>query len=45
MTPTATDEASLAADFAASMSAPSSAGAVLRRAREARGLHIAALAS
>src|SRR6185436_2124266 len=45
MTPTATDEASLAADFAASMSAPSSAGAVLRRAREARGLHIAALAA
>lgn len=45
MTPTAADEATPAADFAASTSAPGTAGAVLRRAREARGLHIAALAA
>lgn len=46
MTPTAADEATPAAASAApSTFGPSSAGAALRRAREARGLHIAALAA
>ncbi|WP_067062454.1 helix-turn-helix domain-containing protein [Roseateles chitosanitabidus] len=43
MTPTAADEATTAAAPAASAAA--TAGAALRRAREARGLHIAALAA
>ena len=43
MTPMAADEATPAADAAATP--PATAGAALRRAREARGLHIAALAA
>ena len=43
MTPTAADEATTAAEPA--VSAAATAGAALRRAREARGLHIAALAA
>ena len=48
MTPTVADEATSAAAPAASppaASPPTTAGAALRRAREARGLHIAALAA